>query len=74
MNEQVFDVYASLSELNKRLTTVEKNMPNYLADLLEIGRNIGFLTKRIQEQETEIRELKEKLNDSDKVQITTRSK
>lgn len=64
MNEQVFDVYASLSELNKRLTTVEKNMPDYLADLLEIGRNIGFLTKRIQEQETEIRELKEKLHDS----------
>lgn len=58
MNEQVFDVYASISELNKRLTTVEKNMPDYLADLLEIGRNIGFLTKRIQEQETEIRELK----------------
>ena len=58
MNEQVFDVYASLNELNKRLTTVEKNMPNYLADLLEIGRNIGFLTKRIQEQETEIKELK----------------
>lgn len=67
MNEQVFDVYASLNELNNRLTTVEKNMPNYLADLLEIGRNIGFLTKRIQEQETEIRELKEKLNDSGKV-------
>lgn len=64
MNEQVFDVYASLNELNNRLTTVEKNMPNYLADLLEIGRNIGFLTKRIQEQETEIRELKEKLHDS----------
>lgn len=58
MNEQVFDVYASISELNKRLTTVEKNMPDYLADLLEVGRNIGFLTKRIQEQETEIRELK----------------
>lgn len=64
MNEQVFDVYASLNELNNRLTTVEKNMPNYLADLLEIGRNIGYLSNRIQEQETEIRELKEKLHDS----------
>lgn len=65
MNEQVFDVYASISELNKRLTTVEKNMPDYLADLLEIGRNIGFLTKRIQEQETEIGELKKIIERND---------
>lgn len=65
MNEQVFDVYASISELNKRLTTVEKNMPDYLADLLEVGRNIGFLTKRIQEQETEIRELKKIIERND---------
>ena len=66
MNEQVFDVYASISELNKRLTTVEKNMPDYLADLLEVGRNIGFLTKRIQEQETEIRELKKIIERNEK--------
>lgn len=65
MNEQVFDVYASISELNKRLTTVEKNMPDYLADLLEVGRNIGFLTKRIQEQETEIGELKKIIERND---------
>ena len=50
-NEAIFSVYAALNDLHKRVASLEKNMPDYLSDLLEIGRNIGYLDKRITELE-----------------------
>lgn len=53
-NEAVFSVYAALDDLYKRVALLEKNMPDYLADLLEIGRNIGRLDKRLTELEMKL--------------------
>lgn len=53
-NEAIFSVYAAVDDLNKRVASLEKNMPDYLADLLEIGRNIGRLDKRLTELEMKL--------------------
>ena len=58
MAEQTFSVDAILDELNKRVTNLEKNMPDYLADLLEIGKSIGTLHYRVMWLEDEIKRLK----------------
>lgn len=54
-NEAIFSVYAALDDLYKCVASPEKNMPDYLADLLEnlleIGRNIEYLDKRLTELE-----------------------
>ena len=53
-NEAIFSVYAALYDLYKRVASLEKNMPDYLADLLEIGRKIGRLDKRLTELEMKL--------------------
>jgi len=44
-------VYGALDNLNKRMKIVEEKVPNYTADMLEVYRNLGALTKRIAELE-----------------------
>lgn len=58
MPEQTFSVDAILDELNKRVTNLEKNMPDYLADLLEIGKSVGVLHSRVMMLEDELKRLK----------------
>lgn len=48
-SDEIFNVYGALDTLNKRLKSVESKVPDYTADMLEVYRNIGVLTKRIDE-------------------------
>ena len=48
MNDEIFSVYAALDNLNQRLKSAENKVPDYTADLLEVYRNLGVLTKRIE--------------------------
>lgn len=58
MAEQTFSVDAILDELNKRVTNLEKIMPDYLADLFEIGKSVGVLHNRVMMLEDELKRLK----------------
>ena len=58
MSEHNFSLDAVFEELNKRVTSLEKNMPDYLADLLEIGKSVGILHNRLMMLEDEIKRLK----------------
>ena len=49
--DEIFNVYGALDNLNKRMKIVEEKVPNYTADMLEVYRNLGALTKRIAELE-----------------------
>lgn len=49
--DEIFNVYGTLDNLNKRMKIVEEKVPNYTADMLEVYRNLGALTKRIAELE-----------------------
>ena len=49
--DEVFNVYGALDNLNKRMKSVEAKLPDYTADMLEVYRNLGSLTKRIVELE-----------------------
>lgn len=49
--DEVFNVYGALDNLNKRMKSVEAKVPDYTADMLEVYRNLGALTKRIAELE-----------------------
>lgn len=49
--DEIFNVYGALDNLNKRMKIVEEKVPNYTADMLEVYRNFGALTKRIAELE-----------------------
>lgn len=49
--DEVFNVYGALDNLNKRMKSVEAKVPDYTADMLEVYRNLGSLTKRIVELE-----------------------
>lgn len=49
--DEIFNVYGVLDNLNKRMKIVEEKVPNYTADMLEVYRNLGALTKRIAELE-----------------------
>lgn len=44
-------MYGALDNLNKRMKSVENKVPDYTADMLEVYRNLGALTKRIAELE-----------------------
>ena len=57
MSENTFSIDAVFDELNKRVTSLEKNMPDYLADLLEIGRSVGTLHNRVMWLEDEVKKL-----------------
>lgn len=57
--ETDFDIYDALINLNKRINNIEKSMPDYTADMFEIGRNIGVLSKRIAELENNIKKLEQ---------------
>ena len=57
MSENKFSIDAVFDELNKRVTSLEKNMPDYLADLLEIGRSVGTLHNRVMWLEDEVKKL-----------------
>ncbi len=56
--DEIFNVYGALDNLNKRMKIVEEKVPNYTADMLEVYRNLGALTKRIAELENLIKEVK----------------
>lgn len=49
--DEIFNVYGALGNLNKRMKIVEEKVPNYTADMLEVYRNLGALTRRITELE-----------------------
>ena len=49
--DEIFNVYGALDKLNKRMKIVEEKVPDYTADMLEVYRNLGALTKRIAELE-----------------------
>lgn len=49
--DEIFNVYGALDNLNKRMKSVENKVPDYTADMLEVYRNLGALTKRIAELE-----------------------
>ena len=54
--DEIFNVYGALDNLNKRMKIVEEKVPNYTADMLEVYRNLGVITKRITELENLINE------------------
>lgn len=56
--DEIFNVYGALDNLNKRMKIVEEKVPNYTADMLEVYRNLGALTKRIAELENFIKEVR----------------
>lgn len=58
--EEVFSVYGALNNLNQRMNSVEKKVPDYSADLLEVYRNIGALSKRITELEHHVKRLEQR--------------
>lgn len=49
--DEIFNVYGALDNLNKRMKIVEEKVPNYTADMLEVYRNLGVITRRITELE-----------------------
>ena len=57
MKDEVFSVYAALDSLNKRVTTLEGNMPDYIADMYQMQKTIGALTNRVIELERKLEEL-----------------
>lgn len=56
--DEIFNVYGALENLNKRMKIVEEKVPDYTADMLEVYRNLGALTKRIAELENLIKEVR----------------
>lgn len=54
MNEEVFSAYAALSELNRRVNQLEGNMPDYIADMFQMQKEIGLLTSRVMELERKL--------------------
>lgn len=56
--DEIFNVYGALDNLNKRMKIVEEKVPDYTADMLEVYRNLGALTKRIAELENLIKEVR----------------
>ena len=58
--EEVFSVYGALNNLNQRMNSVEKKVPDYSADLLEVYRNIGELSKHIAELEHHVKRLEQR--------------
>lgn len=56
--DEIFNVYGALDNLNKRLKSVESKVPDYTADMLEVYRNIGALTKRIDELADELKKMR----------------
>ncbi len=57
MNDEMFTVFGAVNDLNERLKRVEKQVPDYNADLIEIGRTVGLLHAKIAELEKEIARL-----------------
>ena len=53
----VFRVFGALNSLNERLKSIEGKVPDYTADMLEVYRNIGVLTKRLEAVEQKLREI-----------------
>ena len=56
-NDIIFNVFGALDNLNTRLKDVEGKVPDYTADMLEVYRNIGVLTKRLEALETKLKEV-----------------
>lgn len=51
MKDEIFSVYGALNDLNQRLKSVEGKVPDYTADMLEVCRNLGALSKRLDDLE-----------------------
>lgn len=60
MNDEIFSVYAALDNLNKRLKKTENTVPDYNADILEIYRNLGVMSKRMEAIEERLERLEKK--------------
>lgn len=56
-DDTVFRVFGALDNLNERLKNVEGKVPDYTADMLEVYRNIGVLSKRLEAAEQKLREI-----------------
>ena len=56
-DDTVFRVFGALNSLNERLKSVESKVPDYTADMLEVYRNIGVLTKRLEAVEQKLRDI-----------------
>ena len=56
-NDIIFNVFGALDNLNTRLKDVEGKVPDYTADMLEVYRNLGVLTKRLETLETKLKEV-----------------
>ena len=56
-DDTVFRVFGALNSLNERLKNVEGKVPDYTADMLEVYRNIGVLSKRLEAAEQKLREI-----------------
>ena len=56
-NDIIFSVFGALDDLNSRLKDVEGKVPDYTADMLEVYRNIGVLTRRLEALETKLKEV-----------------
>ena len=55
--DEIFNVYGALDNLNKRMKSVEKKVPDYNNDMLEVYRKLGTLTNLIVELENKIEKL-----------------
>lgn len=58
--DEIFSVYGALDNLNQRLKSVEGKVPDYTADMLEVYRNFGVLTKQLAELEDKVKKLMSK--------------
>lgn len=57
MKDEIFSVFGALGDLNERLKAVEKQTSNYNADMLEVGRRVGELHKKLMELEKKLDKL-----------------
>ena len=56
-NDTIFRVFGALDDLNTRLKNVEGKVPDYTGDMLEVYRNLGVLTKRLEALEIKLQEV-----------------
>lgn len=59
MNDEIFSVFAALHELNERVKRLEKQIPDYNADMLETGKTIGAINVKIIDIERKLKSLEE---------------
>ena len=63
MNDEIFSVFAALNDLNERVKRLEKQIPDYNADMIEVGRTIGAVNAKIVGIEKTLKTLDERRNE-----------